>query len=222
MSDLYDALAETEYGQTLQGEIRFGSFKPEWLPNEQWVEMLGPDVDNYQHMSHMAGLTEWFIGESRKLGHDISENDEYRLMVTAYVHDFAEAIDGDVPDPHKDLGAIALAKERESFITVASSVTNDAETLARLVMPIMHRQEPLGDVWRAIELIGYLETAFRANTVLRSLRDWQEYFGWTNRQMHEMDANLWELYSQVLERNGKELRQYRLMPAVAKYLRNLP
>lgn len=222
MSDLYHALESTEYGQALQEQVRFSSFKPEWLPNEQWVELLGDDVDNFRHQEYMAGLTQWFIDESWRVGDFIPAEDAERLLVVAHVHDFAEAIDGDVPDPLKDNGAIALARERDSFIEVASSVTAEPEELADYVLPVMHRLEPLGDVWRAIELIGYLETAFRANTVLHSLRAWQDEFGWSNQQTHEMDANLWELYSNVIDRNGKQLEQFRNMPVVAGYLRNLP
>ena len=199
MSDIHASLGETEYGQTLSDNVRFGRFKPDEIPNQEWIEALGPDVDNYKHMEYTANLAAWYIYEADRLGVPLSEEDQKLLILTAYVHDFAEAIDGDVPDPYKDHSDDAKAKEKRSFITVARTVVEDPEALGALVFPVMYGGSPLARDFRAIEIIGYAETAKQAGKVTG------EAYG--------------KLYDEVLPNSLAMLEEYKDLKVVNNYLK---
>lgn len=219
MSDLHESLFTTEYGEILSQNVRFGRFKPEWLPNQVWVELLGDDVDNYKHMEYTASLTSWYIGEAARLEEPFSEDDADLLMLTAWTHDFAEAIDGDVPDPEKVDSLDVREQERRSFIEVASKVTEDPVKLANTVLPVIQGEHPLSRHFRAIEIIGYMETGKRAIRALKGMGELQHTYGYDFEQLHEIYHNLQSLGNEVIEVDTRRLkRDYPDFPVVRSYL----
>lgn len=218
VSDLYEALEHTEYGQTLLEQSRFGSFKPEWLPHEQWENILGADVNNYYHQASMAALTGWYIEESWHLGDAVGADNEHALLVTAYVHDFAEAIDGDTPDPQKTHTEADMQRERDSLIQVLSSVTPEAEEVADMVLPIMQRTDPLGERWRAIEIMGYCETAIKAGDELANIQTYANHYAWSNEQRDEVEHSLGRLNREVFWSSTSQLQEFADQPVIARYL----
>ena len=220
VSDLYEALEHTEYGQTLLEQSRFGSFKPDWLPHEQWEAILGADVNNYYHQASMAALTGWYIEESYQLGDPVGADNEHALLVTAYVHDFAEAIAelGDVPDPLKKHDEETYRQEREDLITVLYAVTPEAEEVAEMILPIMQRTDPLGERWRALELMGYCETAIKAGDELANIQTYANHYAWSNQQRDEVEHSLGRLNREVFWSSTSQLQEFADQPVIARYL----
>ena len=220
MSDFFESLQQTEHGETLANNIRFGRFKPDFLPNEVWVELLGDDVDNLKHMEYTAELTNWYIRQAWKLEEPFSLEDEHLLMTTAWVHDFAEAIDGDIPDPFKVDDEDTKATERRSFLTVASTVTDDPEGLADYVLPVMQGTHRLSRHFRAIEIIGYMETGRRALRASHGMGELQHTYGYTYEELHLIHQSLVSLGTEVIESDTKRLAElFPDFPVVMEYLR---
>lgn len=218
MSELYAALGDTEYGQTLQDNIRFGSFKPQWLENWAWTEMLGPDVNNLEHMEHTAVLTGWYLLEAERLGYPFSDEDEAILMTTAYTHDFAEAIDGDISDPLKKHDDEAYDKERASFEAVASSVTDNPEELTTLVMSVTQGRHRLSRDFRAIEIIGYIETARQAGLLAENMGAIQKKYGLEIWQLRDLFNSFVNLHTEVMNKDPARLAEFGDLPVVRSYL----
>jgi hypothetical protein len=120
-------------------------------------------------------------------------------MLTAWTHDFAEAIDGDIPDPDKDHSDDAKGKEKRSFLTVMGSVFNYPEEVGYEVFPVMYGKGELARHFRAIEIIGYTETAKRAASV--------------NGEAYQ------KLYKDVYPNAIEQLREFSNLPVVAEYLK---
>lgn len=218
MSDFYESLKQTEYGETLSSNVRFGRFKPETLENHVWVDILGADVDNLEHMEWTAGIASWYVYEAERLGSPLSEEDKDTLITTAWVHDFAEAIDGDIPDPYKDHTEDAKAKEKRSFIQVASSITDDPEKLGEKVFPVMYGTGELARHFRAIELIGYNETALRAGIECHHLGYVQEMYGVPVSDLRLTFMALVRLHDEVSPSARKSLEAFIDLPVVEEYL----
>jgi 5'-deoxynucleotidase YfbR-like HD superfamily hydrolase len=218
MRPLYERLAETEYGETLLSAHRWGRFKPEWMPVEDWEHILGPDVNNYKHMGYMAGLTENYLERAEAHKFDFVDEEPGFLIATAYVHDFAEAIDGDVPDPEKVHTVEAYEQERNSFIKVLSSVTSDPETISDIVLPIMQGRSMLSAHWRAIELIGYTETTIKAKEQVKNLDQIQKDLGYNFTQTLELYQKLMTMSTQGHGMNIASLRKFEWIPMVKEYL----
>lgn len=219
MSDIYESLRYTEYGETLNNNIRFGRFKPDWLDNQVWVELLGMDVNNYEHMQYTAGLTTWYIQTAEEIGYPFPEEDAARLLTTAWVHDFAEAIDGDVPDPFKKDDEDTLATERRSFIKVASLVAEDPEELADFVFPVLHGSNYLSRHFRAIELMGYMETGLRALRSAHSMGELEHTYGFSHAELREIWQSLTTLGNEVVASETTRLpRDFWDLPVVQVYM----
>lgn len=211
--ELNNKFAETDYGIILDNEIRFSTFKPEFISNEEWVEMLGPDVNNRLHMERAYLLTRWFCAQQP----DLTESEKDRLCLTAMVHDWAEAIDGDVPDPLKSDDT--MRQEMQSFVKVASSVT-EPHDLASRVFPVMFaKTSRLGKMWRAIEVMGYLETGVRASREAAYSDVWAEKFGLNDYQADLLLGHLRHMGAEVCARAVEQLQPVRtLYPAVEVFL----
>lgn len=214
----YKALADTEYGEVLQNNVRFGRFKPSWLANELWVDMLGADVNNYEHMEYTAGITAWYIYEAERLGEPFSRENQSTLMMTAWTHDFAEAIDGDVPDPHKVHTEEQYEKERQSFLRVARSVCSTPELMGVVVFPVLYGDIDLARHFRAIEIIGYAETAMKAGTYADRVRMFKKLYDFTPNEIKDVHIALGGLYREVLPSAIRQLQEFKDLPVVRAYL----
>ncbi len=217
-SELYGLLGDTEYGQILQDNVRFGRFKPDCIPNEVWVDALGADVNNFQHMQNTAEITAWYIFQAEKLGAPMDRLDQSVLMMTAWTHDFAEAIDGDIPDPDKDHSQDAKEAEKQSWLTVMGSIVPAPELIGNVVFPVLHGESPLARDFRAIELIGYNETALRAVEQAHNLGELQMKHELSIPQLRALYGELVRLYDEVHPSCLQSLEAFRDLPVIEEYL----
>lgn len=211
---LYTDLRQNEYGQALESNVRWGTFKPEWMSNGAWERLLGPDVNNYRHMRFMVGVTNEYLLEAENYDFGFTEEESDLLIATAYVHDFAEAIDGDIPDPEKVHTVQAYEAERASFIKVLGSVTDNPEEVSDLILPIMQGRSMLSVHWRCIEQLGYLKTTDRAGVQADRMNDVQEEFELSYRQAQELESQLVKMNLQAGTAIRKDLEKFEWIPMV--------
>lgn len=168
--DIHRGFAQTEFGEVLASRVRYEKYKAATITNEQWVQLLGADVNNLTHLPLTYGLTKAFIrsaAESQPEFLDAGEQDV--LKASALIHDWAEAIVGDVSfgdrtDEHD------RAEQQAFGANLASFYRGDATGLidrARNEV-IFNPGSKLGQVFNAIERVGYLRTALRASEHVRS------------------------------------------------------
>ncbi|MDO8429337.1 MAG: hypothetical protein Q7S88_01790 [Candidatus Daviesbacteria bacterium] len=165
--DIHQLFADSPYGRKLEGEIRYGAFKPREVTNSQWVEILGPDVNNLYHLplSYLsAGVFTKDCGEASFP----SLEDREDMLLTGLTHDWGEAISGDLQYGTKT--ARDEEEELEALLRIAQEVTTDALGGDRLVDRInkvsrgisFNPKSVLGTAFNVLERCGYTRTALRA------------------------------------------------------------
>ena len=162
---LHQIFAASDFGKTLNGNIRFADFKPVDIDNETWVDVLGDDVNNLHHMPHTHKLVGRF-----SVAQCLSEKDATTLLTTAMTHDWGEAIDGDIALPFKT--EADEVSEQISFRMIADELLGkyEGEELSDTVWNVLNKDDKeLGDKFRAIEYIGYNTTAMRAGYMGRAI-----------------------------------------------------
>lgn len=162
---LHATFSKSEYGQTLNNAVRFSDFKPVDITNETWVDALGDDVNNLLHMPHTYRIMGRFC-VAQSLPQDVTDI----LLTTAITHDWGEAIDGDIALPLKTTAD--EESEQASFRSIAEDLLgkNQGEELSDTVWSVLNKEdEKLGDMFRAVEYIGYNTTAMRAGYIGRAI-----------------------------------------------------
>lgn len=165
LMDIHDEFKNTDFGKDLASRVRYERYKPEAVTNDRWVDVLGADVNNLLHLPLTYGLAQDFVRSMHVLqpGY-LSEEDGQLLQVAALIHDWAEAIVGDISFGDKtDQDERA---ERAAFEANLSRFYSGDPTLinkARTEIVFDHSgQSRLGMAFNAIERVGYLRTALRA------------------------------------------------------------
>ncbi len=160
---IYRDFSETEYGETLAGNIRYGRYKPESVTNEEWELLLGPDVNNLKHLHLTYELTRQFV---RDLKETLTDQEKEDLLLTAIVHDWAEAIVGDHTYDLKtaDIETQELVEIKKM---TAGMYGEDNESLVQRIHIVTDTilkdtDSKLGKMFNAVERVGYLRTALRA------------------------------------------------------------
>lgn len=161
---LYTRFANSEYGQTLEARTRFDDFRPDWVDTNLWCGLLGDDVNNLRHMSFTHDLAKKFVDYQ-----EIDGVSRDRLLTTAITHDWGEAIIGDIALPDKtdeDEG-----REEAAYRHIAERVVAGvAGELVMKVVPVLFRKDvPEADMFRSVEYVGYMSTAFKAGRVALGL-----------------------------------------------------
>lgn len=146
---------ESMYGKKLASDIRFSLFKPESVSNEDWVKLLGADVNNLKHMKLMYGFCKSMLDNSSDI---FSEEERNILLVTALFHDWAEAVVGDIPSPIKTEEDEKIEKQILIDIFNKFAVNNYEEILE----VIFEKESNLGKVWKSIEVLAYVRTSLIA------------------------------------------------------------
>lgn len=182
---IHQAFAATEHGKTLAGRVRYEKYKPQAVTNKEWTMLLGPDVGNLSHLIFTYDLTTTFIAHTWRNQQELLTEAEGRLLqVAALIHDWAEAKTGDISWGDKTAGH--EAEEQAAFETYLHEFyTGDATELidqARKEIIFDHGQEggKLGEIFNAIERVGYLITALRAygHVAAKTAGDCESGFAW--------------------------------------------
>jgi hypothetical protein len=144
------AFEESEYGEILKKQIRFAPFKPDHISNDEWERTLGADVNNLKHMKLMKGLCRSF---SKTEG--LSKEDTELLVLVASVHDWAEAIVGDIPAPLKTEQDKETEKKHLNELLEEFKVEN-RDRILKILFDI---NDPLHEKFSLFEKVGYFRTA---------------------------------------------------------------
>jgi 5'-deoxynucleotidase YfbR-like HD superfamily hydrolase len=156
-------LSETTYAQILKGRPRFDYFRPISVTPEEWINMLGPDVDNYLHGQYTLGIAREFFKRDGRY----NTSDSSIVQLTCLDHDMPEAITGDKrkPDmtPEDDrIQAEILCDILDELLPQVLGRTRTNEITRETVNILLDKESKLGKTFEAIERIGYAETALKA------------------------------------------------------------
>jgi hypothetical protein len=164
---IHNSFTETEYGQTLAGQVRYERYKPEHISNERWTELLGADVNNLTHMPLTFGLTRVMVTQLRLTQPRLLDTNEENLLgAAAIIHDWAEAVVGDIS--YSDKTDDNKAEEKEQLTAILASFegtsAQDAKALIdRAAQEVVFAPDTkLGHIFNTVERAGYMRTALRA------------------------------------------------------------
>ena len=162
--DLYETFANSEYGKTLEQNTRFSDFKPEWVTTELWCKLLGDDVNNLRHMQHTKRIAEMFCDAQ-----GVDEDTRETLLLTAATHDWGEAIIGDISLVTKT--EADESREEVAYRQIAAELLGapSGNELANIVWPVLKKENETGEMFRAIEYIGYCTSGLRAGYAASTL-----------------------------------------------------
>lgn len=215
--ELYRTFADSEFGQQLEQNSRFGVFKPEWTPTAMWTDLLGDDVNNLYHMSHTYELAKTYT-----MYEGLGQLATNYLLTTAATHDWGEAKIGDIPLPDKTNDDEKLEKLAYKEIACELLGGTLGEKLTNTVWPILeHHEKNLGDRFRSIEYIGYCTTAMRAGRVATRLVHGLQHVKAERSQKDQLVSGLLGLERAVEVGNYKTLAEYvAKYPSIEDQLRN--
>jgi len=146
---------ETTFGEILKGRVRFGRYRPGYSPDksetdksegvagEQWIKLLGPDVDNLRHHVVLWGIAREFLSfrerpkEERGPSPFFSKREWQILLVAVLVHDFPEAIGGDITFEKKT--EEEAKREGEIMRRILHKV--GLESIASEIMEVLDKRE---------------------------------------------------------------------------------
>jgi 5'-deoxynucleotidase YfbR-like HD superfamily hydrolase len=165
---VHTAFAESEYGAILAANVRYDKYRPPEVSKERWEELLGPDVNNLDHLFDTYQITNIFIAHTERLQPGLLvPHDRAVLRVAAIIHDWGESIVPDVNYTEKT--EADEITERQAFAAnLQNFYTGDDETIRELIVEaadtvIFDRESRLGSMFNVIERIGYLQTGLRAD-----------------------------------------------------------
>lgn len=197
---IYQLFAQSQYGRKLEDNIRFAPYKPATISHQRWQQILGDDVNNLYHLKVSFVLTQQFLQE---MDNPFFTMDEQQvLLFTALVHDWAEAVIGDIPF-HLKTGAdearemIELKHIMQEVLVEQIEQTLCDELCVSVKEILMQRQTKLGMAFNAIEVWGYMRTGLRA---------WHASENFSG----DLAENLKLLAFDVVTGHSPKLRQYAL------------
>lgn len=222
-SQLHNDFSRTPYGETLKANIRYAPFKPQDMLNSLWEKTLGADVNNLDHLHLSLGMTRVFLSlcanppkiwKRRVPKNAVFTPDEQRLLLfTAIVHDWAEAVIGDIPAPAKTqsdeaLEMLTLRNIMNGMLEKKSRRVEREGLISDVQKVLTDKTSKTGMAFYAIEGIGYMRTGLRA---------WQE----SQQATGELKQNLVSLAKDVVPRQAQKLIRYAVFyPPVYSYLFN--
>ena len=134
----------------------------------KWISILGPDVLLLTHGEVTADIAEEFVQYNETKGIKLTKEEKYQLLLVPYIHDWGEIIieDEGVGDvTFDDKNDTAEAVEGIIFNKVVSSIKDELikeKFHIAYQNVVMKRDTKLGEMFNAIERIGYLKTAIKA------------------------------------------------------------
>lgn len=173
-ASIYRAFSETDHSQEMAEIVRYERYNLEGMPAEQWVQLLGKDVNGLTHLKLTEGLTESFIRHTNELQPDLLSGNEPALLKTAAsTHDWGERFTGDITcsdktdeDETEEKGQV-MAHIEELY----EGNADEAKELIREALGTIvfsdGENEKLKRIFNAIERVGYVRTALRAAHQIR-------------------------------------------------------
>lgn len=152
---------------------------------EEWIALLGPDVDSFYHPQATAEIVDAMIRVNREQGMSITEIQEVLLRVAAWNHDWGEIIFDD-----EGVGDISFDQKTEAhelaetaiFHRVVSHI-EDGEGKAIIqeayIQVVRGEDANLWQLFNAAERVGYLLTTIRCFTGVdgKRIRNWRGLIG---------------------------------------------
>ena len=186
----HDFFAETTYGKILAANIRFGRYKPESFTNKEWEKLLGPDINNLDHALVIYDCANDFVREcnngcdyKRSDPATFSEQEKCLLLLAAIIHDWGEAVVGDVIRDLKteehNAREMAALKEIAADVT-AKYINGICRRMIGTVIDniVANTATKLGAAFEMIEELANLQTALRAWTVSRRKKEIADNLQW--------------------------------------------
>lgn len=167
----------SKYGEILRSNVRYWTFKPEDIQSSQWEKLLGADVNNLNHLQVSLGIAKSFLTHCETPGSSwkgevpqeatFSRQEKATLQLTALVHDWGEAIIGDIPMPQK------TKDDEEREMVALRGIVYDVlgnkggrnfceEASSHVIEVLTDTSSKLGKAFNAIEQVGYARTGLRA------------------------------------------------------------
>jgi len=220
--DIHRAFSATKYGKKLGKCIRWERYKAKNITNAKWEKILGPDANNLKHLRITYDLTRKFISQSiypppprRKripLQAKFNIREQEDLLLAAIIHDWGEAIVGDITVDLKTKAG--ENKEYDALKKIVKEIFEEKENRKILERAykvideiISNRESKSGKAFNAVERMGYLVTCLRA---------WQKG---KNSGGSIKNSLLW-IVNNVLSGQMIKLIEYsKIYPGVAVYLR---
>ncbi|HEY8992553.1 MAG TPA: adenylyltransferase/cytidyltransferase family protein [Candidatus Microsaccharimonas sp.] len=182
---IFTSFSDSDYGQSLAGKPRWDRQRPEHVADNEWIELLGRDADNLEHMRLTYQMTNLFIKfDDGSLNINSEEAD--LLRVAAMTHDMGKSSDqegtigGDINYELKT--STQTENERQLFSKIFDELAPGTDVKTKFIIEsiIFKRESKLGLIFDAIEKLGYIRTAKNAfeqskqtdDAVLKSNLQW--------------------------------------------------
>ena len=172
--EIHELFANSSYGKILRQRVRYGPYKPKELSDEEWIRILGPDVNNLEHLKTSLAVAQDFIHRARdphpewqSKGEEIrfTPGEEKLLCLTAVIHDWGEAVVGDIlwhrkteKDGEKELEILKGLIEELVRYKFTDSLVDKMHLAADIAFG---KNEKLSPAFNAIEHIGYGNNTLR-------------------------------------------------------------
>lgn len=154
---------ESELGMELVKRTRFDKLRMPHTSADQWVQLLGADVNNYRHMRLTLGLAKSFL---RRLDwENLTVEDLEVLMLAATTHDWAEAITFDIDYDKKGQNEEELEKDLLAGLLhefIPEDKASKAPRAPRVLETLYERDSKLWLLFNLVEKIGYVRTGINA------------------------------------------------------------
>lgn len=147
--EVHGMFRATQYGDILLDRSRWGSFKPSWMSDEQFEELIGVDVNNLKHIQLTFATARVFLAycdnpDSVWKGSvpddaQFTDDEKAVLLLCAITHDWGEASVGDTAQPNKTKKS--ELKEFKELLRIANETTLSTHgafgTLFRYTEPLL-------------------------------------------------------------------------------------
>ena len=207
--EIHQVFSESKYGEELSKRVRFKEYKPSAVDEKKWVEILGPDVDNLEHLYYTYILTRKFLTHFSP--DSFSENEKEILLFTALIHDWGEVVVGDIRFPqknsyHNKLEMIHIKKISNELLSEYELSDRVNSVLSEV---LDKKNEKLSKSFDAIEKNGYVSTGIRAWKV-------------SGFEDDELSVNLRSLAVEVVTNHYEPLVNYsEYFPMIRRYLNSM-
>ena len=161
---IHNSFAATEFGQRLASKVRYERYKPLEVPNDRWVKLLGADVNNLTHLTLTYGLARAFAATTERLRPgELTRHEQVVLQVAALIHDWAEAIVGDISFGDKTTAHEVVEKSAFAANLAKFYQGNQADLIEEARSEVIFDHDSrLGRMFNSIERVGYMRIALRA------------------------------------------------------------